>query len=186
MPAETGGEDRLVGSLTFRHAAYLAVAAAGVAVMVLGHASTVRLALGAILAVTGVVGALLRPYGEPLDRLAVAAMAYLVRCRVNRVEGERAAPVDDHPAVENEELPDVPPEPAVAPARRSHIDSTAVRRVLVAAAVSGVAAIMTMRLTERPASTPTPHLVVVPIPVPASDPWGEVDRDLDYWLNSLG
>jgi hypothetical protein len=51
VPAETGVEDRLVGSLTFRHAAYLAAGAAGVAVMLLGDLSVVRIVVGALLAV---------------------------------------------------------------------------------------------------------------------------------------
>ncbi|MDQ1746730.1 MAG: hypothetical protein QOD07_993 [Frankiaceae bacterium] len=188
VPAETNGEDRLVGSLTFRHAAYLAVAAAGVAVMLLGHASIPRLALGAVLAVTGVVGAMLRPYGEPLDRLAVAATAYLLRRRTNRVAGEcteAPGPVDDHSTVETEAPSVVEPAPVEATHPRARVSPAGVRRVVVAVTVCGVAALAVTRLIDRP-TVPPPEPRVVVVPVPAPDPWQEVDRELEEWLDSLG
>jgi hypothetical protein len=188
VPAETGGEDRLVGSLTFRHAAYLAAAAAGVAVMLLGHASIARLALGAVLAVVGVVGAMLRPYGEPLDRLAFAAIGYVVRSRGRRVDDQPVATTGDHATlVEAETAPVVPPDPVETAVRGSRVDPAVVRRLLVAVAVCGVAAIAVTRLMDQPvAPAPAPRVVVVPVPVPPPDPWGEVDRDLDFWLNFGG
>lgn len=105
VPAETGVEDRLVGSLTFRHAAYLAVAAAGVAVMLLGDRSVARLLVGTLVALVGVAGAAARPYGEPLDRLAPAALLYLRRRR-----GERRTAASSEPEVA---APPVEPEIAV-------------------------------------------------------------------------
>lgn len=189
VPAETGGEDRLVGSLTFRHAAYLAVAAAGVAVMLLGHASIARLALGAVLAVVGVAGAMLRPYGEPLDRLAFTAIGYVVRSRGQRVDDQPVAATADHGTpVEAEPAPVGPPDPVETTERGSRVDPAVVRRVVVAVAVCGVAAIAVTRLMDQPpAPAPTPpRVVVVPVPVPPPDPWGEVDRDLDFWLNLGG
>jgi hypothetical protein len=187
VPAETNGEDRLVGSLTFRHAAYLAVAAAGVAVMLLGDGSIVRVSVGAVIAFVGIAGAVCRPYGEPLDRLLVAATAYLLRVCAKHVGGECAGPVDDHPAVKHEEPRAVPPEPAEAPEHRPRINPNVVRRVLVAVAVGGVAAIATTRLMDRPAAPPPePRVVVVPVPVSPQDPWQEVDSALQEWLDSLG
>ena len=188
VPAETGGEDRLIGSLTFRHAAYLAIAAAGVAVMSLGHASLARLALGAILAVVGVVGAMLRPYGEPLDRLAFTAIGYVVRSRGHRVDDQPVAATADHATpVEAETAPVVPPDPVETTERRSRVNPAVVRRVVVAVAVCGVAAIPVTRLMDQPsAPAPAPRVVVVPVPAPPPDPWGEVDRDLDFWLNFGG
>ena len=189
VPAETGGEDRLVGSLTFRHAAYLAVAAAGVAVMLLGHASTARLALGTVLAVAGVVGAMLRPYGEPLDRLAFTAIGYVVRSRRHRVDDQPVAATADHATpVEAETAPVVPPDPVETTERGSRVDPAVLRRVVVAVAVCGVAAIAVTRLMDQPSAPapPPPRVVVVPVPVTPPDPWGEVDRDLDFWLNFGG
>ena len=188
VPAETGGEDRLVGSLTFRHAAYLAVAAAGVAVMLLGHASFARLAVGAVLAVVGVVGAMLRPYGEPLDRLAFTAIGYVVRSRGHRVDDHPVAAIADHATpVQAETAPVVQPDPVETTQRGSRVDSAVLRRVVVAVAVCGVAAIAVTRLADQPsAPAPAPRVVVVPVPVPPPDPWGEVDRDLDFWLNFGG
>jgi len=189
VPAETNGEDRLVGSLTFRHAAYLAVATAGVAVMVLGHASTARVVVGAFLAVVGVVGAVCRPYGEPLDRLAVAATAYLVCRRAHRVDGECAevpVPVDDHLAVETEAPPAGEPTPVDATQPRARISPVVARRVVVAVAVGSVAAIALTRLMDRPAAPPEPRIVVVPVPASPPDPWQEVDREFQQWLDSLG
>jgi len=188
VPAETGGEDRLVGSLTFRHAAYLAVAAAGMAVMLLGHASIPRLALGAVFAVIGVVGAMLRPYGEPLDRLAFTAIGYVVRSRGHRVGDQPVAAIAGHATpVEAETAPVVPRDPVETTERGSRVDPAVVRRVVVAVAVCGVAAIAVTRLMDQPsAPAPAPRVVVVPVPVPPPDPWGEVDRDLDFWLNFGG
>ena len=190
VPAETGGEDRLVGSLTFRHAAYLAVAAAGFAVMLLGQVSTTRLCLGAVLAIIGMAGAMLRPYGEPLDRFALTAIAYLIRRRGTHIDDDQAAvPIDDQPVpVEADPAPAVQSEPAEATERRSRINPVVVRRLLVALAVCGVAAIAATRLMDRPTAPPPPdpRVVVVQIPATPPDPWGEVDRDFDQWLNSFG
>jgi hypothetical protein len=190
VPAETNGEDRLVGSLTFRHAAYLAVAAAGVAVMVLGHASIARISIGTFVALVGAFGALCRPYGEPLDRLVVAATAYLLRRRASRVDGECTdvpAPVGDHPADETEAPLAAEQAPVEATQHRTRISPAVVRRVVVAVAVCGVAAIAATRLIDRPtAPPPEPRVVVVPVPAPAPDPWQEVDREFQEWLDSLG
>jgi len=189
VPAETSGEDRLVGSLTFRHAAYLAVAAAGLAVMLLGHVSTARLVFGAVLAIIGVAGAMVRPYGEPLDRLAFTAIGYLIRRRGSRIDDEPVNPTEEHvEPVETEQTTALPPEPAESTERRSRIDPAAVRRLLVVLAVCGVAAIAATRLTDRPPAPPPPdpRVVVVQIPATRPDPWGEVDRDFDQWLNSFG
>jgi hypothetical protein len=190
VPAETNGEDRLVGSLTFRHAAYLAVAVVGVAVMVLGHASIARISIGTFVALVGAVGALCRPYGEPLDRLAVAATAYLLRRRANRVNGECTevlAPVGDHSAVETEAPPAAEPEPVEATQHRACISPAVVGRVAVAVAVCGVAAIAATRLIDRPtAPPPEPRVVIVPVPASPPDPWQEVDRELREWLDTFG
>ena len=189
VPAETSGEDRLVGSLTFRHAAYLAVAAAGLAVMLLGHVSTVRLALGAVLAIIGLAGAMVRPYGEPFDRLAFSAIGYLIRRRGTRIVDEPVEPTEEPvEPVEAEKAPAVPPKPAESTERRSRINPVAVRPLLVALAVCGVAAIAATQLIDRPPTPPPPdpRVVVVQIPATSPDPWGEVDRDFDQWLNSFG
>lgn len=188
VPAEMGGEDRLVGSLTFRHAAYLAIAAGGLAVMLLGHVSAARLRLGAVLAVVGVAGAILRPHGEPLDRLAFTAVAYLSRRRETRSDDRAGVPTDDpRVTVEAKPAPGAPPESPDVTEHRSRMDPVLARRVLVAVALCGVAAIAATRLMERPTDpTPNPRVVVVQVPASPPDPWGEVDRDFDEWLSSFG
>jgi hypothetical protein len=193
VPAETGVEDRLVGSLTFRHAAYLAAGAAGVSVMVLGDPSVVRVVVGALLALLGFAGAACRPYGEPLDRLVPASVAYALRRRRDR----RAAPSSsDEPDVPEPqpEVPDMPEvcqaeasqagEPAPRPNRTRH--PLVMRRVAAGLAVLAVLGVAVARLAERPAPPPPERqVVIVPVPVPAPDPWEEVDDALDTWFDGV-
>jgi hypothetical protein len=208
VPAETGGEDRLVGSLTFRHAAYLAAGAAGVAVMVLGDPSAVRIVAGALLALVGLVGALCRLYGEPLDRLVPAGVAFAVR---RHREGRGVRPEEPSLGSEEQVVAEVPelgerrepreplevrevrapaevPQPAegAVPQRRGR-HPVAMRRVAVVLAVLAVVGIGAVRLATRPAPAPPPErqVVVVPIPVPVPDPWEEVDDALDTWIDSV-
>jgi hypothetical protein len=189
VPAETGGEDRLAGSLTFRHAAYLTVAAAGVAVMLLGDRSVARLLVGALVAMVGVAGAAVRPYGEPLDRLVPAAVAYLRRRRAEArcangadsdPEPEIAAAVTDESAA---------PEPAAEgmPSRLERSWSVPWRAVAAALAVLGVVAVAVARWPRPvPAQPPVTRVVVVTVPVPAPDPWEEVlDDAVDSWLDDI-
>jgi hypothetical protein len=186
IPAETGGEDRLVGSLTFRHAAYLAVATAGVAVMLLGNGSILGVSAGALVALIGVAGALCRPYGEPLDRLAVVAVGYVLRRQGHRRGGDE--PVVDHAEMshEQEEPPAPPEQPAPGHDPRQRVNPVVVRRVLAGLFVAGIAALAAERLVDRPTPpSPEPRIVIVPVPVPPPDPWEEVDRALNEWLNSL-
>lgn len=203
VPAETGVEDRLAGALTFRHAAYLAVAAAGLAVMLLGDRSVARLLVGALVAVIGLAGAVLRPYGEPLDRLVPAAAAYLGRRRHERAD---AAPEAGEPGVEPDGTAEitavhVPPseeapqatDAAVAegepsrPRARRRLPWRAVAAGVAAAAVVTVAA---MRWPDPSPAAPVTRVVVVPVPVqvPAQDPWGEaLDGAVDSWIqDALG
>lgn len=184
VPAETGGEDRLAGSLTFRHAAYLAAAAAGVAVMLLGEPSVARVGVGAVLAVVGVLGALCRPYGEPLDRLAPAAVAYLVRRRGERTQAEPVT-VEDDVAADEVIAPSAPEPASTASERRESMrpNPVVVRRAAGAVAVLGVVALGASRLADRPTPPPpAPSVVVVQVPV-LPDPWEEVDDALDTWFD---
>lgn len=166
--------------VVFRHAAYLAISAAGVATMLLGDGSIARVSVGVVLAVVGVAGAGCRPYGEPLDRLAFAAMAYVVRRRGERAGSPRVA------GTENGEIPKetpaaAPSQPARERARCSSVNPSVIRRVLVAIVVSGVAAIATTRVMDRPSAlAPEPRVVVVPVPGAPPDPWEEVDRALEF------
>jgi hypothetical protein len=187
VPAETGGEDRLVGSVTFRHAAYLALTVAGVAVMLLDGGSIARVVVGALLAVVGLVGALCRPYEEPIDRLAFAAHAYHTPRRAQTVdqtldEEPEAVPTEDDVTV----TPSVPtPTPVMN--RRPRVNPVAVRRLAVGIAIVGIAAVAAVRVLDRPAPVaPEQRVVVVPVPVNPPDPWQEVDRAFDEWLRSFG
>jgi hypothetical protein len=182
VPAETGVEDRLAGSLTFRHAAYLAVAAAGVAVMLLGERSPVRVIVGALLAVAGIAGAAVRPYGEPLDRLLPAALAYVRRRRADR-RAAAQAPAEAVPPVEPEPAPE--PERAdeeVGPAPRRRLP---LRPVLVGVALVAVVAAAIARW-PHPAPPPPARVVVVPVPVGVVDPWEEaIDDAVDAWFDDI-
>lgn len=188
VPADTGGEDRLAGSLTFRHAAYLAAAAAGVAVMLLGDPAAGRVVAGGFLAVVGVVGAVVRPYGEPLDRMLPAFVAYVARRRTRRHEPVAPPPVaddvlvtgDDKPA-DDEPVDEVPPPPR----RRRRLDPAVVRRGAVALAVVAVTALAVERIADRPPRPTEPRVVVVPVVVPEPDPWKEVDDAVDAWLDAF-
>lgn len=185
VPAETGVEDRLAGALTFRHAAYLAVAAAGVAVMLLGERSVARLLVGALVAIVGVAGAAARPYGEPLDRLVPAALLYLRRRR-----GERRAAASSEAAVA---APPVEPEIAVElPLPESDPDHVATprRRVSLRPLVPVLAAVVIVAVVvarwPHPAPPPPTRVVVVPVPVQVIDPWEEaIDDAVDAWLDDV-
>jgi hypothetical protein len=193
VPAETGVEDRLAGALTFRHAAYLAVAAAGVAVMLLGDRSVARLLVGALAAVIGLAGAMLRPYGEPLDRLAPAAVAFLRRRRADRrvmsgnaEDAADAEPVEPAAPVDRVE-PAEPVEPAVSDdgARRSTWRFP-IRAAAVVASVAAVAAVAAIRW-PHPQPAPPPQVVIVQVPFEVIDPWEEaIDDALDAWVDDLG
>jgi hypothetical protein len=183
VPAETGGEDRLAGSLTFRHAAYLAVAAAGAAVMLLGDRSAGRLVVGAALAVAGVAGAACRPYGEPLDRLVPAAVGFLRRRRAERNAAE--AITDDEPAlapVSAVAEPVAPPEMTDAAPKLRRLP---VRVLALGVALCAVVTVAAARWPHPvPPPAPVPHVVVVPIPVP--DPWEEATDDaVDAWIDDV-
>jgi hypothetical protein len=183
VPAETGGEDRLAGSLTFRHAAYLAVAAAGVAVMLLGERSPVRVVAGTLLALLGVAGAVCRPYGEPLDRLVPAALGYLRRRRAERCDATvDAEPPDVVPAAPDPPEVDKPPTRTPTPMRRR-------LPLRPLAAVIAVAAVLAVAVARWPQPAPperSPRVVVVTVPVPAPDPWEEaIDDAVDSWLDDV-
>lgn len=202
IPAETGVEDRLAGSLTFRHAAYLAAAAAGVALMVLGGGSPLRIVAGAALALVALAGAVLRPYGEPLDRLAPAAVAYLRR---RRQETAEAVPDTDEPEVEPqrttrvrkvraqpvEETPRAADD--TAPAEEDAPPARTRRRLPWGPVVAGLAAVavVTVAVVRWPRPDPVPpvtRIVVVPLPLQAPDPWEEeIDDAVDAWVaDNLG
>lgn len=183
VPAETNAEDRLVGSLTSRHAAYLAVAAAGAAVMLLGKTSTARISAGAVLALAGIVGALCRPYGEPIDRLAVLVAAYVSRRRANGINDDHRAPISDDSGSEEEEPTAAPAEPGAKTPQPKHINPIVMRRVLAVVTVCAVIVIGGARLMERPAAPQKPRVVVVPVPVTPPDLEQEVERALQEWLN---
>ncbi|HEV2889172.1 MAG TPA: hypothetical protein VGX28_02250 [Frankiaceae bacterium] len=199
VPAETGVEDRLAGSLTFRHAAYLAVAAAGVAVMVLGGGSPLRVVTGAVLALVALAGAAIRPYGEPLDRLLPAAVAYLRRRRNERPD---KAPAAGEPGTEPESIAEVnevhvrPVEEApraadATTAEDERLRSRVRRRRPWRAVVFGLAAVAVVAVAAArwPApgpAAPVTRVVVVPVPVqvPAPDPWEEaIDDAVDAWVD---
>jgi hypothetical protein len=185
VPAETGGEDRLAGSLTFRHAAYLAVAAAGVAVMLLGERSPVRVVAGALLALVGVAGAVCRPYGEPLDRLVPAAVGYLRRRRAERRDtthdaGPTVPTTPDPPTAVPE--PDEPPTPLPVPMRQR----LPLRPLAAVVAVAAVLAVAVARWPHAAPPEPSLRVVVVTVPIPAPDPWEEaIDDAMDSWLDDV-
>ncbi|HWL35327.1 MAG TPA: hypothetical protein VNQ77_03970 [Frankiaceae bacterium] len=185
VPAETGVEDRLAGALTFRHAAYLAVAAAGVAVMLLGERSVARLLVGALVAIVGVAGAAVRPYGEPLDRLVPAALLYLRRRGGKRntaasSEAEVAAPsVEPEIAVELP-VPESDPDDVATPRRRVSL------RPLVPVLAAVVVVAVVVARWPHPAPPPPTRVVVVPVPVQVVDPWEEaIDDAVDAWLDDV-
>jgi hypothetical protein len=182
VPAETGVEDRLAGAVTFRHAAYLAVAAAGVAVMLLGDRSPVRLVVGVLLAVAGLAGAAVRPYGEPLDRLLPAAVAYLRRHRAERFVTPPTA-AEAAPMAEPEKAPEPDPvdeQDATMPRRRLPL-----RPLLLGVALAAVVAVAVARW-PHPAPAPPTQVVVVPVPVEMADPWEEaIDDAVDAWLDDI-
>lgn len=84
VPADLELEDRLAGLVTFRMAAWLAVAAAGVVLVATGGGGLWRLPVASLLITVGLVGALLRVHGRPVTSLLLPALAYRRRVRTER------------------------------------------------------------------------------------------------------
>ena len=91
VPGDLDVEDRIAGPLTFRMAAWLAVAAGGVAMVAASRGDVARVVLGAVLVVVGAAGAWARPGGRPLGAWVVPLVAYRRRRR------SYDAPVYDEP-----------------------------------------------------------------------------------------
>ena len=66
-------EDRIVGPVTFRMAAWLAAAVVGVALVVAARGDVALTTVGVVVAAVGVAGAWLRPGGRPLARVRATA-----------------------------------------------------------------------------------------------------------------
>jgi hypothetical protein len=179
VPAETGGEDRLVGTLTFRHAAYLAAAAAGAAVMLLGDRSAPRIVMGAAVTVVALAGAWWRPFGEPVDLLAPAVVAFFRRRRPRFKDHADATRPEPAPAAD---LSRAAVEESAQPEPRRLVSAPR-RHLAIPFALLLIALVAAIRWPS-PRETPTPQVVVVPVPPAPANPWGEVDDAFDTWLDA--
>lgn len=150
VPADLDVEDRIVGPVTFRMAAWLAAAVVGVALVVAARGDIALTTVGVVVAAVGVAGAWLRPGGRPLGAWIVPLLAF----RRRRRAGEQ--PVDESPVETAQTEPPVDAESAVEvprievrPARAAWAAGVVVVVVLSVAVVVGVVA---PRLSPRPTS----------------------------------
>lgn len=195
VPGDLDVEDRLVGPVTFRMAAWLAAAAAGVALIAAGHGAVPTTALGVLLVVVGVTGACWQPGGRPAAAWLAPMVAYRRRQRGRVTPEEDVAPAEPAVAMPDE-IAVVVPDEIARPARRQWTRYQA-EAVVVALAVVGGLAFARMGGGDRsdvPASSPTAadpaapaaprEPVVVVVPVNPYTGWEVDDGDpfgLDPW-----
>lgn len=130
VPGDLDVEDRLAGPVTFRMAAWLAAAAAGVALVAAGHGAIPTTAFGVLLVVVGVTGACWRPGGRPVAAWLAPMVAYRRRQRGRVKPDEDVAPAE--PVV-------VVPDEIARPTRRRWTPYLAAAAVAVLTAVGGLA-----------------------------------------------
>jgi hypothetical protein len=166
VPGDLDIEDRLAGPVTFRMAAWLAAAAAGVALVVASRGAVAVAGLGVLLVAVGLVGAWWRPGGRPVAAWAAPLLAYRKRSGSYAV----SVPVEDERLQER-----VVAEPTESPEPRVRRDLRLQVRVAVtvaAIALGGFAGAVAARgggparvgpITEVPTPAPNPVVVVVPV-----------------------
>lgn len=158
VPADLGVEDRLVGPITFRVAAWLAIVAAGVALRAFCGWRPAPVAAGVALVLLGGAGGLWRPGGRPVTSWLRPLAGYWRRRRQGRPDRSAeptAITVEPSAASEGEAL--------LSPARRS--------RVVIATVVASAAGIAVMvALVLRPTAPPSR-----PVPIPAASTAPTVD-----------
>jgi hypothetical protein len=127
VPGDVDVPDRLLGSLTFGAAGWLAVGVAGAALGAARWPAPLPVALGVLLVVLGSVGAFWRPGGRPLGAWILPAVAYLFRAsRARRLAAADRTATEERSAARED--------------KRSRRPSTAARAFLVVAGlvVAGV------------------------------------------------
>lgn len=180
VPGDLDVEDRLVGPVTFRMAAWLAAAAGGVALVATSRGAPALVALGLLLVVVGVGGACWRPGGRPVGAWVVPLLAYRKRRAAGRVVAAPPAEVTA-PAEVTENA-------QTSPARRVK-GALLFRAAVVSVVIAAAAAVVTVvgrasRWSPAPtAPSPVPDVVapgpigppvVVVVPVDPFTSW-EVD-----------
>lgn len=169
VPADLQVEDRIVGPVTFRMAAWLAGAVVGVALVATARGDVALTAIGAVAFAVGVAGACLRPGGRPVAAWVAPLVAYRRRRRARR------ATVDERP-VETAAPTDEPVETAQPTDATERDDSHEVlvidvvprRRARVAAVVGvGVLACLAVGVgVVAPRLASKPARAVPPVPAP--------------------
>lgn len=148
VPADLDVEDRIVGPVTFRMAAWLAAAVVGVALVVAARGDIALTTIGVVMAAVGVAGAWLRPGGRPLGAWIVPLLAFRRRLRASDPA------VDESPVESAQPEPPMDAESTVAvplaevrPTRRARAGGVVVVGVLSVALLVGAVA---LRLSPRP------------------------------------
>lgn len=187
VPGDLDVEDRLAGPVTFRMAAWLTAAAAGVALVAAGHGAIPTTALGVLLVAVGVTGACWRPGGRPAAAWLAPMVAYRRRQRRRVKPDEDVAPAE--PVV-------VVPDEVARPTRRARTQYVVAAVVVALTVVGGLAFARTggSNRSDVPASSPAavepaapaePRApVVVVVPVDPFTGWEVGDGDpfrLDPW-----
>lgn len=185
VPGDLDVEDRIAGPVTFRMAAWLAAAAAGVALVAASRGAVAPTALGHVLLVVGLAGAWWRPGGRPVGAWIAPLLAY--RRRHRKFTGATAVGDDEvvpEPTPVEPEPAEVPTPLGVVPARR--LGRAVAVTVTGALVVAGVVSLATSRDTAPPAApvadvvlpepTANPPIVVV-VPVDPFTGW-EVGGDV--------
>lgn len=182
VPGDLDVEDRLAGPVTFRMAAWLAAAAAGVALVAASHGTPALIAVGVLLVVVGVVGAWWRPGGRPVAAWLAPLVAYRRRRRGHSATEvpQPNAPIAPSPAEQaRTSVPRVRWFPAVAVVVAGVVGVFVFVGLGGAGARPAPATQVPAAVPDSPASPREPVVVVVPV-----DPFAawEVDDDgLGLW-----
>lgn len=177
VPADLDVEDRIVGSVTFRMAGWLAAAVVGVALVVAARGDVALTTVGVVVAAVGVAGAWVRPGGRPVGAWIVPLLAFRRRRHASdlRVEESPVEMAPAEPPVDAESTVAVPLV-EVRPARRARAAGVVVAGALSVAVLVGVVALRlsprSTRAVPAPPSDaatsqwsepPVPVVVVVPV-----------------------
>jgi hypothetical protein len=166
VPGDLDVEDRIAGPVTFRMAAWLAAAGAGVALVAASRGAVAPTALGVVLLVVGIAGAWWRPGGRPVGAWVAPLLAYRRRRR-----SFTGATAEDEVEVVVSEPSAVEPEPAEEP-HRAVVTPWRPGRV-VAVGVTGalvVAAVVSLVVSRDAAPSPAAPVADVVVPEPAANP----------------